>query len=195
MIPINNTILGLGMNTEILVINNFYNDVDSVRQFALNQTFTVKGNYPGLRTVPLSSESARNTISNIISYHGGVVTDWLNDPSNYSGSFQICIETDKTWIHADIHNTWSGVCYLSPNPPLNSGTGFYKHKETEQRYYIDSYHNGFAYDEWEQTDYVGNVYNRLVLFRGHIFHKAEKYFGNSVETGRLFQTFFFNTEY
>ena len=45
------------------------------------------------------------------------------------------------------------------------------------------------------TAMVGNVYNRLVLYRGDMFHRSLEYFGNDKNDGRLFQTFFFNTEF
>jgi hypothetical protein len=45
------------------------------------------------------------------------------------------------------------------------------------------------------TAKVGNIYNRLVLYRGDMFHSSLDYFGKDLKDGRLFQTFFFNTEY
>jgi len=184
------------VNTEIIVINNFYNDFSAVREMALGMNFNIEGNYPGLRTVPNFTQSAKDTIQKIIYPHAGKVTDWLdNNPGTYSGSFQLCFETDITWIHADIHNMWSGICYLFPKPPVQTGTGFYKHIETNQRYYIDNFHDGYDISAWQLTDYVENTYNKLILFNGKLFHKATGYFGNTKETARLFQTFFFNTEY
>jgi len=44
------------------------------------------------------------------------------------------------------------------------------------------------------VDQIANVYNRLVLYRGDHFHMSLDYFGQGLEDGRLFQTFFFNTE-
>ena len=51
------------------------------------------------------------------------------------------------------------------------------------------------YTKWELHDVIGNKFNRLVLYRGDYFHASLDYFGDSPENGRLFQTFFFNTEY
>ena len=51
------------------------------------------------------------------------------------------------------------------------------------------------FSKWDMTAMVGNVYNRLVLYRGDLFHSSLDYFGNDKHDGRLFQTFFFNTEY
>jgi len=48
--------------------------------------------------------------------------------------------------------------------------------------------------KWDLTDILGNKYNRMVLYRGDLFHQSLDYFGTNKENGRLFQTFFFNTE-
>ena len=44
------------------------------------------------------------------------------------------------------------------------------------------------------TDTIGNVYNRLVLFRGKVIPHGPNLsgFGDSIETGRLTQHFFFD---
>ena len=44
------------------------------------------------------------------------------------------------------------------------------------------------------TERLANVYNRLVIYRGDFFHQSLDYFGKDLYDGRLFQTFFFNTE-
>jgi hypothetical protein len=49
--------------------------------------------------------------------------------------------------------------------------------------------------QWELVDRIGNLYNRLILYRGDLYHTSLDYFGRDLETGRLFQTFFFNTEF
>ena len=48
--------------------------------------------------------------------------------------------------------------------------------------------------KWEQVDKVGNIFNRLILFNSKRFHMSMDYFGDSKDTGRLFQVFFFSTE-
>ena len=48
--------------------------------------------------------------------------------------------------------------------------------------------------KWQKVDTVGNVFNRLILFNSNRFHMSMDYFGDSKETGRLFQLFFFSTE-
>ena len=56
------------------------------------------------------------------------------------------------------------------------------------------YEDSQDYTKWEMTAEVGNVFNRLVIYRGDYFHASLDYFGTNLQNGRLFQTFFFNTE-
>ena len=48
--------------------------------------------------------------------------------------------------------------------------------------------------KWELVDRIGNKYNRLIMYRGDHFHMSLDYFGQDLYDGRLFQTFFFDTE-
>jgi len=58
---------------------------------------------------------------------------------------------------------------------------------------IDTYSQDMT--KWNLIDRVGNVFNRLILFDSKRFHMSMDYFGDSKENGRLFQVFFFSTEY
>jgi len=44
------------------------------------------------------------------------------------------------------------------------------------------------------VDRVGNVFNRLIMYRADNYHVSLDYFGKNMQDGRLFQVFFFNTE-
>lgn len=190
---------------DLIIVDNFYSNVDDVRQFALEQDFNVDGNYPGHRTKSFMNQSVADYIGNIV----GAEMDW--DPENfeesYSGAFQYTTQNDRTWIHADGWNTWAGVCYLTPNAPASGGTGIFRHKETglsttprledgsRNEELLDKiYEDARDYTKWDQTAMVGNVYNRLVLYKGDLFHASLDYFGKNLHDGRLFQTFFFNTK-
>ena len=50
------------------------------------------------------------------------------------------------------------------------------------------------YTKWEMVDRVGNVFNRLIMYRADNYHVSLDYFGKDMQDGRLFQVFFFNTE-
>lgn len=189
------------MKTNVIIVDDFYNNPHDVRKFALSQEFKVRGNYPGARTVPMLNDSIKNTIQGIVAQAGGNITYFPDD--GYNGSFQITYAWDKSWIHADPHNTWAAVCYLTPNAPLSGGTSTYRHKATgaysstqlteDDAKEVES--DGSDVTKWEPVDTFGNVFNRLVLYRGQAYHMSRDYFGKTIDTCRLFQVFFFNTEY
>jgi hypothetical protein len=189
-----------------IVIDDFYVDPHQVREMALSQEFDVRGNYPGQRTTPFLSDSVLDIIQNAIRYAGGEVLDW--NMSEYTGAFQYTTAWDRSWIHADQTTSWAGVLYLTPNAPLSAGTGLFRHKETglfsaprnpDGGYNVELLNkiNLDAQDmtKWDLVDRVANKFNRLVLYKGDLFHMSLDYFGQNKYDGRLFQTFFFNSEY
>ena len=193
------------MQISAYIIDDFYSDVDSVREFALQQDFSVRGNYPGPRTIPFLNDSIKSTIQNVVKPFYGNVIYWSEE--QYTGSYQYTTSRDRSWIHADQTTTWAGVLYLTPDAPLSSGTGLFKHKQSgitmapknEDGTYNDSllkelYKDSKDMTKWELVDRLANKYNRLVLYRADHFHMSLDYFGQDLYDGRLFQTFFFNTE-
>ena len=50
------------MRVESICISDFYNNPDETREFMLTQTFDVKGNYPGQRTISYATEDLKNII-------------------------------------------------------------------------------------------------------------------------------------
>lgn len=185
-------------NKNIIIIDNFYNDIDDVRQMALNQEFNVKGNYPGIRTKSFATENIKSMFEK---YIGKKIIYW---PDEYNGSYQYTTKDMDSWVHRDPTN-WAGIIYLTPNAPLAAGTAFFKHKKTGIEN-LEEYNNstkeiqkeldndGQDMDKWDMIDYVGNKYNRLVLFQGCRNHRSMEYFGDNKENGRLFQTWFFDAE-
>lgn len=181
------------MKLNLVIGEDFYTNPDEVRAMALSQPFDVVGNYPGARTKPMINDSIKNAIGTLL-LGAGRVTNW-HEESGYTGAFQLCTASDRTWIHADSFNTWAGVCYLTPNAPLSGGTSLYRHKATGNREFAGDHYEGYDYTKWEEVDRIGNVYNRIILYRANLFHASVDYFGSTFEDGRLFQTFFFDTEF
>ena len=179
------------LTKSLVIIDNFYNDVDDVRRIALGMEFGVAGNYPGRRTKPFINDNVKSAFENII---GLKILDWN---SEYNSSFQFTTSRDRSWIHCDEYNNWGGVLYLTPNAPFSSGTAFYKHnvlgisKFTEESVLEPTGKDSQDMTKWTEIDRVGNVYNRLILFDAKRFHSSVDYFGDSLQNGRLFQTFFF----
>jgi hypothetical protein len=190
----------VGMNKSMIIVDDFYDNVDQVREYALNKTFNIKGNYPGYRT---EAEDVRQHNYLRIFFEDNIVqkkiTYW---PREYNTAYQITNKEDKTWIHHD-ETQWAAVIYLTPNAPIESGTGIYKHKNSNiyrwdgiKKSTSDFNHSDVVknLDEWEQINFIGNIYNRLVVYDGYLYHRSVLAgFGENKQTGRLFQTFFFNT--
>jgi len=196
------------MAYSMLTIDGFYNNPNEVREFALQQEFGVRGNYPGQRTVSFANEDIRAYIEKHIGNIVGKVHMDIGNNDTYNGAYQYTTSSDRSWIHSDTTTTWAGVCYLTPDAPLSAGTGLFKHKATglttppklsdgsvDKPALDEMYKDSRDMTKWELVDRIGNVFNRLILYRGDIFHTSLDYFGRDKYDGRLFQTFFFNTDY
>jgi hypothetical protein len=192
------------MRINSLTIDNFYSNPLEVREFALKQEFKVRGNYPGQRTQSFLTDATKKTLRDILYPFAGEITNWGGE---YTGSFQYTTSADRSWIHADSTTDWAGVCYLTPDAPVTAGTGIFRHKETGwmnfdyKREHDEEYmkqappgHHSQDYTKWEMVDRVGNVFNRLIMYRADNYHVSLDYFGKDMYDGRLFQVFFFNTE-
>ena len=187
------------MKKELLVLDNFYNNPDQVRQVALDSSFGVRGNFPGQRTVPYMNESIKQVFQTIIRPLGGEITYWGD---KYTGAFQYTTKDDQSWVHCDHFTTWAAICYLTPDAPFSAGTGIFRHKETGLSQKPDNEElsdklceDGMDQSKWDLVDVMSNVFNRLVIYRGDLYHKSLDYFGKTKEDGRLFQTFFITTEH
>tara|TARA_R100000234_G_C4955735_1_gene159447 strand:+ start:202 stop:756 length:555 start_codon:yes stop_codon:yes gene_type:complete len=182
------------MNKSFICIDNFYNDPDEVRRVALNAEYSTEGNYPGIRTKPMMTDSMEQIIKDAIN-----LNQEYNFGKQYCGSFQYTTAFDRSWIHADGTTEWAGVLYLTPNAPPSSGTGFFKFKEGGYTRYtgdkaMDKYIDSCSQDltKWEKITEVANVYNRLIIYDATQFHMSLDYFGTNINNARLFQTFFFS---
>jgi hypothetical protein len=193
------------MRVNALVIDDFYENPDYVRDFALKQEFKVRGNYPGQRTESFLNDSIKQKLQEILYPYAGNVTFWGGE---YTGSFQYTVSADRSWIHSDSTTDWAAVCYLTPDAPVSAGTGIFRHKKTGWMHYDykqaqqnPEYDKSAPpgadsqdYTKWEMVDRVGNVFNRLIMYRADNYHVSLDYFGQDINDGRLFQVFFFNTE-
>lgn len=180
----------------IVVIDNFYDNPDEIRELALKQTFEYHpNNHKGKRTEKVFLlDGLKESFENILNQK---IKNWNYYPVN--GCFQICIGGDQLVYHIDLQE-YAGIIFLTPDAPPQSGTNFFRSKYTKRNKIglkEDDvvFKNGFLDStEFELVDQVGNVYNRLVLFDAQMIHAASEYFGNNLENGRLFQMFFFDLE-
>jgi hypothetical protein len=191
----------------VIVIDNFYKNVDEIREYALSQTYQSPENHgavgyrceSGKKIMDGTKEMFEKLMGGTIpngSQHG----EW-----GYStnGCFQWCNARVPIVYHCDSQK-YAGIIYLTPNAPPNCGTSFFRHKNYKIRnssifsksdwYKSDLNHKEPHLDktQWEIVDSVGNVYNRLVIFDAQYIHAVTEYFGEDINNSRLFQLFFFN---
>ena len=183
------------MKKSLIVIDDFYNNVDKVRQFALTVEYKEDLRfYKGLRSIKnYHQDGLKEVFEDLI---GEKIVSFPDEGSN-NGCFQITTSEDPQVYHHDTQK-WAAMIYLSPNAPFHSGTRTHESRITSARhkndpYCQDSFSGGF-YDstKFDTIDSIGNVYNRLVIMDAQQIHSAGNYFGNSKETGRLIQLFFFD---
>jgi tetratricopeptide (TPR) repeat protein len=191
----NNNMININQKKRIFVVDDFYSDPYSVRDLALKEEFNADLNwYKGKRTNnQIIFPGTKEAFEKII---GQPIKNW-SETHGMCGRFQSCTSQDPLVYHWD-GQQWAGMVYLTPDAPYVGGTSLFAHKETKVRHEDDEgsevAFNGGFYDrsKFELVDTVGNVFNRLVIFDARSIHGANEYFGNSLETSRLFHMFFFD---
>lgn len=174
--------------------NYFYNSEEFSKRIGSNTS------WPGIRTdhVMDLDESYANTILNQVSEIAR--KSFYNAPLSIRSYFQICQKSDgDSWIHQDNDVDIAAILYLSPNAPISAGTSLYKcndysawsQLDIQSMKQINRIEKKELYEKlFTQVDVFGNVYNRLVMYRGDVFHKSNDYFGSTKEDSRLTQVFF-----
>lgn len=192
------------MNVNTIVIDDFLENPMWVRQsalaamdYAVSQEF-----YPGVRTDPADLDYQEYVKKKLEIILNEEILEWHKSRNIYTGEwqendnarFQLCTEKDETWVHVD-PNEWTAIIFLTPNAPAESGTGIYRHKESKVYTCTQDAVKNLSGD-WELITFVGNVFNRVILFKGNLCHRSVMPgFGHDKDTGRLTQVFFFNTNY
>lgn len=204
-----NTIFKINQNNKLnmMIIDDFYEDPMSVRNFALSHKIDIKGHIPGYRSHSFSNDEIRNILQTILKPFGKIIN--LHIPLKYSnedlsleshnetylgpnsGSFFInTSKSDIQWIHTDSHN-YSAIIYLTPDAPIMSGTSTLK-PINKDIIVIDK--KFFDKTEWYEIDIIGNKFNRMLIFNSFQFHLPNNYFGINNEDGRLTQVIWFDIQ-
>ena len=200
----------------VTVLDNFYENPDLVRQFALSLDYDTDpvGRWPGKRSLPLH-EVNQSFFSTFCSKLFGLFYDFDYQCLNYevTTSFQLTSNYSENpdsafnhgWIHQDNECIFSGVIYLNPNPQENTGTNIYNiidktipinQSEKFKLYKAEEPVNEFEYtcqildnnSNFEETINIKNVYNRMMLFEGGVWHGVPSLYSSSEP--RLTQVFF-----
>jgi hypothetical protein len=82
---------------------------------------------------------------------------------------------------------WAGLLYLNRDPPdRQAGLRTWDNREPHRQFDWMT-----PKENWILRDTFANVYNRLILHRGCVPHSGGNGWGDALENGRLYQTFFF----
>lgn len=197
----------------VTIIENFYENPDAVRQFALSQKYQFRRElkdakyvFPGCRTKDLSIINKplfEKVCNKIVSIFHNTEHDYMRWA--ITTSFQsVSAEFERGIIHTDGNTIFAAVLYLSPDALLESGTSLFKPnktfdaakyeqalKDNDKRFEAGqiamdtSYHSMF-----DEIVRVNNVYNTLILYEGRHYHAANQFFGKTLKDSRLAQVFF-----
>ncbi|MDJ0624859.1 MAG: DUF6445 family protein [Candidatus Caenarcaniphilales bacterium] len=205
------------MYRSLIVVDDFYNNPRTVREYALSQNYSkpdyITG-YPGIETEGgLPPEQLTKVMKYFSSLIGKKVVSFKDDPQ---GRFRLqseeVMKTRRNIIHADPCR-WTGLVYLSLPEDCKGCLSIYKHNETGllridplnreveeamKRKQLDHeglkgwlVEEGLDVNKWQRLSSVEYKFNRLILFDGGIFHGVQQLFGQTKEDSRLSQHFFF----
>ncbi len=174
---------------QLIVVDQFYENPDEVRDYALKQEFVTNiASHKGRRTTKdFNNDVIKMRFEELL---GKPIIKW---DYKWNGCFQYCIAEDPLVIHCD-QQRYAAMVYLHPEAPCSTGTSFWRHKEIKCQYYRgNAFKNGnYDFTPFEEVDRIGNIYNRLVIFDAQMIHAASQYFGREMNDSRLFQIFFFD---
>jgi len=174
-----------------IIQDNFFENPDSIREFALSQKFYTKENhpsihgigvFPGHRTDYLHTDyfDFWNKIHRLIIPHISKLEN-VNHPKekyrdfNLQVSFSYTFKGVYSFRHTDVVGPgykvrYGGLVYLYPKPPKKCGTTLYL----------------------KDTTYLENKYNRFVLYNSSIEHEPTDNFGTDINNSRLVLTIFYD---
>lgn len=166
-----------------VIVDNFFNDPDSVREYALSLDYRKRNSgefFEGMRSPPLHqiNRSMYELICNkvIDNYFGSV--RYAYEAYVYFHKTSEEDKEDPNWkdinerVHTDDMLT-AAIIYLTPDAPMNCGTQTYQ--------LID---NKFVPDI-----IMSNRYNRMISYSGAEYHSAMDFFGSG-DSSRLVVLFF-----
>ena len=158
----------------ITVIDNFFDDPDLIRDYAMTvnyQSPSENDGWRGFRSEQFDYEIPieKFIIENIESTLSEVFKKTITSRVYFHCSPEFIMEEVENFHVYKNHEDdadCAGVIYLTPNPPKNSGTCI------------------------KGVKCIENVYNRLVTYPGELTHGPDHLFGNDLSNTRLTVTFF-----
>jgi hypothetical protein len=199
------------MLTTLLIVDDFLNNADGLREQALRLTYPEQqGAFPGRNSRErISIDGLDEAVSRLVGEPLIPV-----EPLESHAKCRLTLGSDKGRAKVHIDNShWAGILYLSRDEDSVGGTDFFRHirtnsdrapvykEELEARGYssFDEMHadiiekDSVDDSKWELTTRVPMRFNRLVLLRPWLWHTAGPGFGDRPENARLVYLMFFQS--
>lgn len=202
------------MNWPLLVADDFYNGIDTLREYAEKQNFAPGLNFPGFRTDPIH-EINNNLFQGIALKTLALL--YPNDFRDLSFSATSYIQRVPSnlvdgWVHVDQESQITSILYLNKN--INAGTSLFKptvsfpninaHTFDKRSYYQkvnnldkltkkeDEYFKKIRSEnnnQFRKTCFINSEYNRCVMFDAIEYHAAENFYSATDEDRYTYITF------
>ena len=197
------------MDTGLIIIDNFYDNPDSIRDLALSCEYhpeKVSKGYPN-GNAPWPGKMSKEAYSpnNVDAIVSKLLHKNLRQMRQLdSGMFRISKKTNDVgmfdnMLHADSHEDiyYAGVVYLSEDHQNTPGTIFYERNSTgtDRLTSIDELKEIVRLGEfndlskWTVLTSSNVVYNRLIVYPASKFHGIGPVFGSTDDTARIVQLF------
>ena len=205
----------MAQHLTLQIIDGFYEDPQSIRDFALEHDFS-KGVEMGGHVYPGTVQPKHQDFTK---WYAAQLENAIHAHVNIKGTaFVSSLEGQFTeqWIHADsICATHAAVIYLFDGHHEH-GTALWRHKEAnccaqDQEFYDNLKVNvkdaqqvealvkkikreGESEDAWQMAAFAEAKFNRLIYYPAIMFHSRypRHSFGDKAENGRLIQVTFFD---
>ena len=173
---------------ELIVVDNFYKDPNYIRNYAIKLDYikpensTSVGYTYSIKNLIIDGiKEYFESLLNIKIKVGNKKGEWeyFNN-----GSFHYGLKNTPIIYHCD-KQEYAGVVFLTPDSPVSCGTSIFRNKKEN---------NLINPESCEEVDRIGNIYNRLVLFKSHNIHAVNSYFGDTINNSRLSQLFIFDIQ-
>lgn len=195
--------LSVRVDVKIWVVEDVYDDPERAREFPLSLDFEGhperhKGERTEEESIPEPFQELFELVTRAKVGHGYAV-------------WQLNKAGDQLVYHSD-QQRWAAALYMTPNAPPSAGTSFYRSRAVPRVRSSSDLHaivgdvvptifeaealvyGGALLDRtrWDEVDRIGNVFNRLVIWRADLVHAVSEVFGHNAETARLVQLFFWD---
>ena len=182
------------MKNIITVYDNFFEDPNNVRNKALEQDFYYYDEFNAAGDVfhGQQSLSCEKILPDIYKEFNKKILSFMpNNNVTTNALFQRQTKDDYRNIHQDGTSSLGGLIYLDDNPAFNTGTCFFRHKETGWDGIEEANISGTTaitqadkeldpskgkmqgQDNFEKHSAIGNKFNRMIMYDANMFHRAE----------------------